>query len=102
MLVFVALERCENVSLCVLICPCQGPSTNHLTLPHHAHTQGEDVPTYEAIAAVLARDPQHVYKRYDTMEHGWCGARAKYDDVDVVAQIDDARSIIARFFTARL
>ncbi len=58
--------------------------------------------TYAAIAAILAKDARHVYKRYDTMEHGWCGARARYDDAIIAAQTRDARDEISRFFTARL
>jgi dienelactone hydrolase len=77
-----------DISACAAVPVCLLPS------------MGEDVTIYADIERVLKQNgPHNVYKRYDTMPHGWCAARAVYSDPE---PINDARKVIGSFFLANL
>ncbi|WIA14248.1 hypothetical protein OEZ85_002784 [Tetradesmus obliquus] len=60
---------------------------------------------YESVQEVFSSTewgPRCVYRRYDNMIHGFCGARGKFEEPDVVKAVGEVLTLLAEFFKANL
>jgi hypothetical protein len=43
-----------------------------------------------------------VYRKYENMTHGFCGARGKFDDPDVAKAVGEVLALLTDFYRANL
>jgi dienelactone hydrolase len=64
--------------------------------------QGDPLETIQAAMEGKACASACVYRRYDTMIHGFCGARGDFSKPEVVAAVTEVLQLLSEFYSKNL
>lgn len=65
-------------------------------------TPGDPYESVQEVFGATEWADKCVYRRYDSMIHGFCGARGRFDDPEVVKAVGEVLALLADFFAKTL